>query len=64
MSTMQAGFSVLALLLTQTRLNLARVHVSMLVLVSLAPNFQRTLFTPSVWVDFNRFELLSLFVSK
>ena len=53
---MQAGLSHLALIPTQTRSNLARLHVSMLVLVWLAPNFQRT-FTLSVKVDFNRFEL-------
>jgi hypothetical protein len=63
-STIQAGLSLLALLPTQTRLNLARLHVSMLVLLWLALNFQRTLFTPSVGADFNRFELIFLFVSK
>lgn len=59
---MQAGLSLLALLPTQTRSNLARLRVSMLAMVSLAPNFQRTLFTPSVMANFDRFELLSLFV--
>jgi hypothetical protein len=51
--TIQAELSHLALIPTQTRSNLARLHVSMLALVWPAPNFQRT-FTLSVKVDFNR----------
>ena len=60
-STIPAGFSALTLLPTQTRLNRARLRVSMLVSVLLAPNFQRT-FTPSVKADLNRYEILFLFV--
>jgi hypothetical protein len=41
-------------------LNIAWVLAS----VSLAPNIQGMLFTPSARADFNRFELLCLFVSN